>query len=703
MKAAACFVPLLCAALSGAGGWPEELDAAFAIGSERSLIGANDCGLVNGHVTFNGRIDDVARIQGMYAPPYFCNDFQLVLLFNGRRVTADRYTWRPEMLVREGRRGDWRIESRLCPLDGERGAVMEVEFENASGSAADMDVRVDVVGTVGQRERWGFGKPTSGMDVRDGMFVVESSSPVCIAVASSEGPSNDVHYAAVPPGGRRRLHFVAAIGAPQEAVAAAKAAAKDPSAAMRAAVDGWRRRVKRLADRMPEFETDNAALRQVYCRSLLHLLLTEWNVDELALKPYYATGGMNGGCTCNYLWNFGGPYRLWPLLDPEALKAHLRTFLKLDLGSCFAFAPADGSPLGPYYPVNQEKMIFLIDAYARETGDLSFLRETVAGKAVLEHVVDMALAHDDISAPASLADYGSSNSHLELRREYKYNGVMPDLNLRRIALLYLADGLCRMAGHAPEVDLVGRARALKRLVRERLWDGDARWFAVVCDDGRRDLRYTMQMFKALGWGNKVLDKDVADALVAHLMNPKEFLGEYGVHSLSKLDPAYDENDVDNGGPGACPSFAPAIVDRLYRDGYDREAETVFMRLLWLGDRLPYWGDSQYADRPDYRRDTPLQCDVEGAALAQTIMFGMFGVEVQDDFSVEIRPRLPATAGYIALKGLRVAGRNLDVKCSRAAGIEVRDGAEVRNGPLGGRVVLPPSPRLRQAAYLKKRL
>ena len=44
--------------------WAERLDASFAIGSDKSVIGANDLGMVNGWITFNGRIEDVARTGG---------------------------------------------------------------------------------------------------------------------------------------------------------------------------------------------------------------------------------------------------------------------------------------------------------------------------------------------------------------------------------------------------------------------------------------------------------------------------------------------------------------------------------------------------------------------------------------------------------------------------------------------------------------
>ena len=76
------------------------------------------------------------------------------------------------------------------------------------------------------------------------------------------------------------------------------------------------------------------------------------------------------------------------------------------------------------------------------------------------------------------------------------------------------------------------------------------------------------MFYLLGSG--VLDEETEAGLVSHL-NEQEFLGEYGLHSLAKGDPAYDPADVDNGGPGACTSFPPNIAIRLYQAGQPREA------------------------------------------------------------------------------------------------------------------------------------
>ena len=180
-----------------------------------------------------------------------------------------------------------------------------------------------------------------------------------------------------------------------------------------------------------------------------------------------------------------------------------------------------------------------------------------------------------------------------------------------------------------------------------------------------------------------------DGLLAHLMDESEFLGSHGLRSLSKKDVAWDDLDVDNGGPGACVSFAPAIVERLYADGRAVEAETILRRLLWLGDGFPYWCDSHYADRPDYRHNTPLQLNIEGAVPAQTIVFGLFGIRIGDDFSIRVAPRLPSWADHVNLRNVRLAGRVFDVFCSRRDGIRVvlSDGS-VLAADDGGVVVLP---------------
>jgi hypothetical protein len=489
----------------------------------------------------------------------------------------------------------------------------------------------------------------------------------------------------VPPKGHRSFYVGIALDVDSEVLVSKILA--NPKQICDFSRAAWSRRVEKLYEAMPEFRCNDKTWERLYHRSLLHLLLNEWDVPEFVLHPYYSTGSVNGGCIGCYLWNYGGPYRLWSLLNPMSAKAHIRTFLQLDLASCYAFDPVDGKAFGPYYPVNQEKILLLIHAYVLQTGDHAFLHETVGGKPVIEHVVEQALMHDDLAKPAVLVDYGNGNHHLELRRAFRYDGILPDLNLRRCINFHLADELCRLAGWTPPVDLVQRAVALKRLAKTELFDRKVGWFRAIDGDGKAELRYTLQMFKALGWNRWAVDAETEDALLQHLMNPDEFLGDFGLHSLSKQDPAYDEFDVDNGGPGACPSFTPAVIDRLYMAGRTQEAETLLTRLLWLADSLPYWGDSQRADIRDYRRDTPLQCDIEGAAIAQTMIFGLFGLTARADGAVVIEPHLPKSLRRMELRNVHWAGRRFSVHCTTDGGTVVQCGRRRLTATAGETIVL----------------
>ena len=417
-------------------------------------------GLVNGHVTFCTRGDCLARVTRVFAPPYFTKDFELDVRFNGENadLANPTYTWTPACVERRGVAADsWNVTTRTFAIAGERGGILEVTAQNVHRDARDLSVEVSQKGVAGYCRVWRFDPPTES----------EAGHPAALVQGTTlPAGKNSAVFRAVPNRGVVRFFVAFALGAPERAKQVVTAALAEPERTVADAVADWDRRWNALKAKVPRFECDDKGLERLYERSLLHFALCEWNVDEFVVKPFYATGGMFGSCVCSYLWNLGGPYRMWPLIAPEAIKAHIAQYLKLDLTNCYAFSPVDGASVGPYYQINQEKMLFLIHSYVMETGDVGYLSETVAGKRIIDHVVDFALLFDDLSKDAVLVDYGSGgHSHLELRLGFRYDGVMPDMNLRRIALYYLADELCRAAGHRPKVDLVARAKALKALCR----------------------------------------------------------------------------------------------------------------------------------------------------------------------------------------------------------------------------------------------
>src|SRR5690606_4129057 len=116
-------------------------------------------------------------------------------------------------------------------------------------------------------------------------------------------------------------------------------------------------------DRLPTLESDNESLVRLYNRSLVHMITNRWEVPQFVLNPYYATGSIKGGCVCNYLWNYGENWEIMPLFDPEAVKSHIKQFLSINLTELFAFLPITGEVFGPWYMVNQEKILGSIYYY----------------------------------------------------------------------------------------------------------------------------------------------------------------------------------------------------------------------------------------------------------------------------------------------------------------------------------------------------
>jgi hypothetical protein len=664
--------------------------AVFDMEGQRILQDEEHLGIINGKLTAGINYRDVTGISGLWAPPFVSSNFTLDGRVKGAKVPTTHWLWRPFQVERAGAVGDVAVSTKTTLIYGHRAAVVSFTFNNRSRTSVPLELFT--LGWLDSVQDWGFPRAGSRSPTTlqvDGQRLVmrQGNLTVMVAIDSEEWTweaSGNLGraLAALPAGQKRAVNVVLAIGSSAEAVAAVDKILADPAGAVTAAGGEFARQVGEVFERLPTLESDNVQLVRWYNRSLVHFLMNRWDVPEFLLHPYYSTGSVKGGCVADYLWNFGEVWEILPLFDAPASRTHIKQFLKGDLLQHFLFYPITGTADGPWYMVNQEKIIGLTYYYVLLTGDTGFLADTVGGKTIRDHMLIHAMYGDGVGQPPVVIDYGPSNSHLELRRGYPYNHVMPDLNARRYANYLRAATLCDLAGQ-PAPFLRERAELLKPLLKQRLWDAQARWFRFEDGQGKSDRRYTVQMFKALGSG--VLDQECEEGMLGHL-NDDEFLSAYGLHSISKRDPAYDQLDIDNGGGGICTSFAPQIIERLYQAGQTKLAADILGRLLWWGDTMPYWGDSIAANCKDYRRDTPLQCTFDAVAGAQCVIFGVFGVSVRPDGGIVIQPHTLPFASQMTLKGLKLRGRSADVRIDGGQ-YEVRAGAQRIRSPIGKAVVL----------------
>ena len=650
---------------------------------DRILTEEPDLGIINGLLTTNITYRDVLSLRGLWAPPFASSDFSCQVRLAGEKVPTARWRWQPAAVTRQGTLPGLAVESTTALGATQRLAMLAFTVRNRTRHAVQVPLQVVAGGTLEAVQQWEFGRPatSAGTTVKAGtgeLALVNQAGMILVgtdlALAWEPWSAHWVGALALGAGEAQTHYLCLGIGEPAATRQAVAAARRDPAAALRQAEAGYQARVRQLFSRLPTLQADDKRLERYYHRSLVHLLTNQWQVPEFVLHPCFTTGSINGGCVCSYLWDYGEAWELLPLLDPAAVRAHIKQFLGIDLTSHFAFSPITGAAFGPWYPVNQEKIIRSIYYYVLFTGDAAFLKDTVAGKTILDWVIYHAMAGDDLSRPIALIDYGNGNHHLELRGQYRYDNYLPDLNGRRYDNCVAAYHLSVLGGQ-PAPYLLERAAALKRLLKDTMWSPEHRWFFHLAPDLTKQLRYTIQVFKLIG--SDVLDREEEEGLLSHI-NEREFLSAYGMHSMSKLDEAYDQIDIDNGGGGSYVSFPPQIAERLYRAGHPDLAADILQRILWLGERLPYWGDSQVANAMDYRHDTPLQCSIGAVAGAQAVIFGMFGMAVTPDGDIVVNPQPPAWSPEIRLSGLTIRGCTMDIRANRRSYDVVANGQVIRS-------------------------
>jgi hypothetical protein len=664
----------------------------FGIDQTKNIVEDAEFGIVNGRITTNVLRSKVLPFRGLYAPPYASTNFIFDAWIFGETVPTQKYFWMPNQVRREGVVAGVEVGSTLTLIEGERALLLEIALRNTSRETKHVPLQIDISGGLDYATNWDFSKPTGEKACRmvekeNLVLLLNDTGAIAIGLPpmSREGfvPLRETRVTLAP--NETASFWVAiAVGEADDVENIARRLLNNPAETARQACEEWAQRALDLIGKLPRLAASDQRLEKFYDRSLLHLVLNQWRVPEFLLHPYYSTGSVNGGCVCSYLWDFGEGWEIFPLADPAALREHIKAFLGINLTKHFAFNPISGAGWGPWYYINQEKIVFLIYYYVLLTDDEKFLHEKAGDKSIIEWVVFQALVGDRLEDDANLVDYGAGNHHLELRRSYRYDHVLPDMNARRIPVYLAAEKLCELAGHDPQTDLRERAEKLKPLIHEKLWSEENRWWFHLDPDGGKQLRYTMQMFKLIAYG-AISDEEEA-ALIGHI-NEREFLSEFGFHSLSKLDPAYDQVDFDNGGGGAYNSFPPQIAERLYKAGYPQVAEDILRRIVWWGERLPYWGDSFAANVIEYRKDTPLQNTVGSIAAAQSIIFGMFGVSVDFDGNISLNPQPPSFSPSIALTNVQLRGRNFDIVVEGES-YEVREGGSTRRGEIGQALQLP---------------
>ena len=641
----------------------------FAFSGEKSILEDKDLGICADVAAVRTPTHSVFAAEGMQGCPYTDTAFTLDLFLDGEKVKTKSWRWLPNAMLREGVTAGFTVRTVTAVVPASRTFVLKATVKDTLGETRRIPLSLAYRGAPRFEEKWEFCIPDAGHShpsaytERDGMlacegndaaFYITSSLPHMRMFPLAYLWENEI---TLPAMGEITFYFSVSMGEKEKAPAEARAIREDHERGIRASFAWLDRETERIHENLPRLSSSSPALDTLFYRSLVTYTLCRWENPDLCDLPYFSTGSINGACMCSYLWDYCGGLMLHPLYDTEGNKKALLTYLRNDLATSFAINPVTGGKVGPWYQVNQEKVICMVYYHVLFTGEKDFLFRKAGDKTVIEWMVYHALVADDPEKEVALYDYGvGGNSHLELRRQVVYNGVMPDLNARRYMNYMRVYELTKVAG-CPDERLPARAAALKEKLKT-LWNDEAKWYDFIDVGGKRDTRYTVQMFKFLA--SPVIDQKEREGLISHL-NEREFLSKFGLHSMAKQDAAYDQDDIDNGGGGICTHFTMQICAQLYEMGYDTLATDILRRVYWWGERLPYMGDSCAANMIANREDTPLQGDISSVSCAQMIFYYIFGIRADFAGGITVTPVKHRPAEKMKIENARLCGKVFEVE------------------------------------------
>lgn len=648
------------------------------------------------------------------------------LYFNGdslngfEMVSGPDGFWEPGMwaVAMRGRRFSMKVDQ--IALYRPQGFVLRVELKNESAERRTLELVSVQQPSIRRPKRWEYGSSfvlnaAAPVASADGGVVVHSNAEGAVAVGLAGASVSSAGSAglalALPTGSREspaqgntasalgtRLVLAPGAGATAYIAIATALTAGEASAAVRQLLEGpasaasaARRQMEetlvRWFEHVPPVTVSEPGVERFYYHAAAQLLYARWKLGKtLLLDPWYSTSGRDSGALNAYAWDFQYAALAFTLLDPAAMRACLVALAAAPLTEHYSIEPIGGTGVGPFYAYNPYAYTSSVDEYLTATRDWGILNERQAGKSVLEWLIALAEWGETDRDPDGngLLDFGTDRNLLELKKTGDGPGYMnevPSPNGERVYVYQTVADLMEKA--APELyrDKIRRFREMavrvQKALNDVLWLEKEGWYGTRQRDGSVVPIYTIQVFDLLRFPGLVPPAR-ARRLVTHL-NEGEFVGPWGVRSMSAQDRLFDYNDHDWAGPISYAGDGPQLSADLFTAGFVSQAWMALRKLLWWPDHMAVYPQGIVNDSYLFRVPQSARFGgrvsagrsnvIAGCAGMETVLRGVFGLELGRDGSIGFSNNRSDQAQPSAL-AYPFQGRTWTVT-EAAAGLDVR--------------------------------
>src|SRR5580698_983546 len=392
----------------------------------------------------------------------------------------------------------------------------------------------------------------------------------------------------------------------------------------------------------PTLLTEDAAIREIYYRSVLTLLVLLRT--NLWSDRTFITSGERAKGTVFY-WDTSLFSTLFAMLEPRQMKEQIKLFLEQDPHENAVIVFKSQRPASPDrintpkgwdlrgYAANDLSIFRLAWSYLSVTQDQEFLTEKIADQTVNERLRVLATDWKKLLREPSdkLADYGEAPNLLECVPTYIHK--VPSFNAASVWMMREYAGILDLAGnHTEASELRREADDMVKAVMTLYEPGKGVWASVHRDGTRVEMRHCYD-FATVG---RFMATDLPPAVRQQMVEfvQRELLTEKWMRAQSMLDVAAANSDRPDHGPmGAYDAWPAVTVDAMCTLGYWENAIS-FLRSTRVAVYEGVYAQAREFYGPRRREyDAPIRiaqrggCMREctgGGAFAETIINTLFG-------------------------------------------------------------------------------
>jgi hypothetical protein len=326
----------------------------------------------------------------------------------------------------------------------------------------------------------------------------------------------------------------------------------------------------------PTLLTNDAAIREIYYRSVLTLLVL-LRTNLWSDRTFITSGERAKGVV--YYWDTSLFSTLFAMLEPKQMREQIKLFLEQDPHENAVVVFTSKRPASPKsinapkgwdlrgYAANDLSIFRLTWSYLSVTQDKEFLNEKIADQTVKERLKVLATDWKKLLRNPSdkLADYGEATNLLECVPTY-INKV-PSFNAANVWMMREYADIMESTGNSKEADeLRSEADEVAKAVMTLYESGKGVWASLHRDGKRVEMRHCYD-FATVG---RFMAPDLPPTVRKEMVEfvESELSTEKWMRAQSMLDVAAANSDRPDHGPmGAYDAWPAVTVDAMCTLGY----------------------------------------------------------------------------------------------------------------------------------------